>query len=481
MWSAGITRCDNVWLVLYARRFLSPNLCSCMKLVCAPFSIATTVNGPAFSCEPLPAIGLACEKSDRKAVPKRTAQPSFFVTAKCDGHHDNVSIHRKKEKEHMAKTYQVPMFVHVGNILTLTLLRAGFKLVGPFIFFGNYPMYLLTVRGRKSGQPRTVALVIIERNGKRYVGSPYGIVDWVRNLRVAGEAVLTRGRRAERVTARELPLGASALRETLPSIEARAGQIVVTGGGATGIETAAEVASAYPHIKVRLVTREPLALFLGKGVASSIRRRLVRLGVEILDQTTVAAVRAHSVIIDQGSELACDLCIWTGGFVAPPLAREAGLAVNERNQIVVDPFLRSISHPEIYAIGDAAHPREDPGAPVRMSAVTATIMGAHGADCLSAVLRGKAPRPLSFAYLGQGIALGRHNAIGFNNYPDDKPIPPYFTGWLGYLIREGFVRYLAAATQRPGIFVWVGKRRYERAQRRQQAREQKKQMQPRRA
>jgi len=156
--------------------------------------------------------------------------------------------------------------------------------------------------------------------------------------------------------------------------------------------------------------------------------------------------------------------------------------VNERNQIIVDPFLRSISHPEIYAIGDAAHPRENPGVPVvRMSAVTATIMGAHGADCLSAVLRGKMPRRLSFAYLGQGIALGRHNAIGFNNYPDDKPNPPYFTGWLGYLIREGFVRYLAIAIQRPGIFVWVGKRRYASAQRRQQAREQNKQRQPRRA
>ena len=278
------------------------------------------------------------------------------------------------------------------------------------------------------------------------------------------------------------PLSAAALRETLPSVEAKHGHVVICGGGATGIETAAEVATAYPHIKVHLVTKGPFSLFLGKTVASSIRRSLTRVGVEIIDQTTVAAVRAHSVVIDQGSEIPCDLCVWTGGFVALPLAREAGLAVNERNQIVVDPFLRSISHPEIYAIGDAAHPREDPGVPVvRMSAVTATIMGAHGADCLSAVLRGKTPRPLSFAYLGQGIALGRHNAIGFNNYPDDKPYPPYFTGWLGYLIREGFVRYLATATQRPGIFVWLGKRRYESAQRRQQAREQKKQMQPRRA
>jgi len=277
------------------------------------------------------------------------------------------------------------------------------------------------------------------------------------------------------------PLSAAALRETLPSVEAKHGHVVICGGGPTGIETAAEVATAYPDLKVHLVTQGPFSLFLGKTVASSIRRSLTRLGVEIIDQTTVAAVRAHSVVIDQGSEVPCDLCIWTGGFVAPSLAREAGLAVNERNQIVVDPFLRSISHPEIYAIGDAASPREDPGVRVRMSAVTATIMGAHGADSLSAVLRGKTPRPLSFAYIGQGIALGRHNAIGFNNYPDDKPNPPYFTGWLGYLIREGFVRYLATATQRPGIFVWVGKRRYERAQRRQQAREQNKQMQPRRA
>jgi NADH dehydrogenase len=277
------------------------------------------------------------------------------------------------------------------------------------------------------------------------------------------------------------PLSAAALRDALPSIEARGGQIVVAGGGATGIETAAEVASAYPHIKVRLVTREPLALFLGKSVASSIRRSLQRLGVESIDQVGVTAVRAQSVVIDQGNELACDLCIWTGGFVAPPLAKEAGLPVNERNQIVVDPFLRSISHPEIYAIGDAADPREDPGVRVRMSAVTATIMGAHGADSLSAVLHGKAPSPFSFAYPGQGIALGRHNAIGFNNYPDDKPRPPYCTGWLGYQIREAFVRYLAAAPRFerrwPGLFAWPGKRRYEALQQQQQAKAKKDSMQ----
>src|SRR5262245_24919444 len=101
----------------------------------------------------------------------------------------------------MAKQSNVPWFVRLGNVLTTTMLRAGVKLVG----FRNYPMYLLTVRGRKSGQPRTVPIVLIEQNGQRYVGSPYGIVDWVRNLRAAEAATLTRGRRSETVNARELP------------------------------------------------------------------------------------------------------------------------------------------------------------------------------------------------------------------------------------------------------------------------------------
>src|SRR6266516_3482343 len=111
----------------------------------------------------------------------------------------------------MEKTSQVPFYVRLGNALTLTLLRAGFKLRGPYIFFGNYPMYLFTVRGRKSGLSRTVSIAMIERNGKRYVGSVYGIVDWVRNLRAVGEAILTRGRRSETINVRELPTGEAAL------------------------------------------------------------------------------------------------------------------------------------------------------------------------------------------------------------------------------------------------------------------------------
>ena len=95
----------------------------------------------------------------------------------------------------MAKTYRVPSFVRLANYLTTTLLRAGMK---P----GN--MALLTVRGRKSGLPRTTPVALIEHDGQRWLIAAFGEVDWVRNLRAAGEASLKRGRHPQHIFVKEL-------------------------------------------------------------------------------------------------------------------------------------------------------------------------------------------------------------------------------------------------------------------------------------
>jgi deazaflavin-dependent oxidoreductase (nitroreductase family) len=95
----------------------------------------------------------------------------------------------------MAKTYHVPSFVRFSNFFTTTLLRAGLK---P----GN--MALLTVRGRKSGLPRTTPISLIEHDGQRWLIAAFGEVDWVRNLRAAGEASLKRGRRPQHILVKEL-------------------------------------------------------------------------------------------------------------------------------------------------------------------------------------------------------------------------------------------------------------------------------------
>jgi deazaflavin-dependent oxidoreductase (nitroreductase family) len=63
---------------------------------------------------------------------------------------------------------------------------------------------VLTVRGRTSGLPRTFPVAIMEVDGRRFIQSPYGDVNWVRNLRAGPEAVITKGTRQESVVAIEV-------------------------------------------------------------------------------------------------------------------------------------------------------------------------------------------------------------------------------------------------------------------------------------
>ena len=66
------------------------------------------------------------------------------------------------------------------------------------------PNALITIRGRKSGLPRTTGVAIIQVSGRRWVWAPWGEVHWVRNLRAAGRATITVRHRTEEVRATEL-------------------------------------------------------------------------------------------------------------------------------------------------------------------------------------------------------------------------------------------------------------------------------------
>lgn len=68
------------------------------------------------------------------------------------------------------------------------------------------PNRLVTIRGRKSGLPRTAPLAVIEVGGRRWVWAPWGEVQWVRNLRAAGAATIAVRGRQEDVHATELGL-----------------------------------------------------------------------------------------------------------------------------------------------------------------------------------------------------------------------------------------------------------------------------------
>ncbi|HEY1419481.1 MAG TPA: nitroreductase family deazaflavin-dependent oxidoreductase [Candidatus Dormibacteraeota bacterium] len=90
---------------------------------------------------------------------------------------------------------RVPGFVRFFNGVTGKLIGAGVPMG---------PNALLTVRGRKSGASRTTPVSVIEVGGRRWVQGTWGESHWVRNLRAAGEATLTMGKRAQPVKAAEL-------------------------------------------------------------------------------------------------------------------------------------------------------------------------------------------------------------------------------------------------------------------------------------
>jgi deazaflavin-dependent oxidoreductase (nitroreductase family) len=90
---------------------------------------------------------------------------------------------------------RVPSFVTRLNPIVHRMLGFGVPLG---------PNGLITIRGRTSGELRTTPIAFVEIAGRKWVQSPFGDVNWVRNLRSAGEATVIMGRRREDVRAVEL-------------------------------------------------------------------------------------------------------------------------------------------------------------------------------------------------------------------------------------------------------------------------------------
>ena len=97
-------------------------------------------------------------------------------------------------EKHIQATH-IPSWVPYFNPIAKLLLSAGIPM-GPNV--------LITVQGRKSGLPRTTPVTVIENEGRRGLISPFGEVNWVRNLRTTGYATITVKQRKEEVTAVEL-------------------------------------------------------------------------------------------------------------------------------------------------------------------------------------------------------------------------------------------------------------------------------------
>ncbi|MET9180086.1 FAD-dependent oxidoreductase [Kitasatospora aureofaciens] len=220
----------------------------------------------------------------------------------------------------------------------------------------------------------------------------------------------------------------------------RPGALAVVGGGATGIELATELAEAHPDWQVRIVAAGPVGGAYSPKGRAHIRRVLDRLGVTVHENATVTEVTPDGLRTTAGP-IDADLTVWAASLEPHPLAAEAGLPVDERGRALVDEHLRSVSHPDVHVVGDAAAVTVPGVGTLRMGCATALPQGQY----VGRLLDGRASEPFSFKYVVQCLSLGRRDGLLQLVHPDDAMKPTVFTGTAGRLAKAGILTAVHSA------------------------------------
>jgi NADH dehydrogenase FAD-containing subunit len=262
------------------------------------------------------------------------------------------------------------------------------------------------------------------------------------------------------------PRSAHRLRPAFAALPVGA-EVAVVGGGFTGLETVAELAESRPDTRVRLVTAGEVGGWFTPLAAEHVRATLGRLGVETLGGTRVRAVEPDRLLLDDGGEVPADLTVWCGGFAAPPLARDAGIAVDHQGAVLTDTALRSVSHPAVLAVGDAGHAPGPDGDRYSMSCQFAFPSAAHAADLLRAEVLGLGPddgtgshdgAALDLGFTARAVSLGRRHAVLQPTTRTDVARGRARTGRAAVLAKwfqvRGVVAAIGVERRMPGAIRW---------------------------
>lgn len=179
----------------------------------------------------------------------------------------------------------------------------------------------------------------------------------------------------------------------------RAHRVAVVGAGAGGVELALAMrqrlhdlgAKLAGWVSVTLITADDSILPThARGVRRRLQRALARKGVNVYTGERVAEVTGQEVRCASGKSIPYDTLVWTTHAASLPWLRASGLATDDRGFVLVDETLRSVSHPNVFAAGDAASLQH---APRPKSGVFAVREGPYLADNLLRQLDGRPPVP----------------------------------------------------------------------------------------
>lgn len=226
--------------------------------------------------------------------------------------------------------------------------------------------------------------------------------------------------------------------------------VAVCGGGLTGIEIAAEVAETFPWLTVRLVSAAQPGHWLSEKARGHLNHVFEGLRVDVTSHMRIREVRPGSFAGTDGEHLGFDLAFWAGGFGVPALAREAGLAVTATGRARVSDRLQSVSHPDVYVIGDAAAVCGPWGDEFAMGCRTGGFTGPKAADVVAARLTGREADPLRFRYLHECISLGRKQGVVQFLNADGSPKQRILTGRKAIMYKNAVLNGGRSVFRHPG-------------------------------
>ncbi|TMR20807.1 oxidoreductase [Nonomuraea turkmeniaca] len=244
--------------------------------------------------------------------------------------------------------------------------------------------------------------------------------------------------------------GALRLRERLAGLDA--GQaVVVVGGGLTGVEASTEIVEARPDLDVALAVSGSLGDWLSPKGREHVRKVFGKLGITAYEHTTISGVEPDHVTTADGKVIPAAVTVWTAGFAVHPIAKATSLEVSGTGQIVVDPTMRSVSHPDVYAVGDAAMAKGAGDKPLRMSCASGIPTASLAADAIAARLTGRKVPDKTIGYFNQCVSLGRKEGLIQYVTADDRAKQAVLTGRLAAAYKEVICKGAAWSVANPTL------------------------------
>ena len=202
--------------------------------------------------------------------------------------------------------------------------------------------------------------------------------------------------------------------------------IAIVGGGATGVELAAELVHSVSllniyglshlnreHLKVTLVEAGPRLLpALPEGLAQRVKQKLMSLGVDVVLGNPAVKAQQKGLALKDGTEVNANLMVWAAGIRAPDFIANLGLETRKNNQIRVNEFLQSTVDDAIYALGDCAACQLDEERFVPPRAQAAHQMASCLAKNFIRQVKGKPAKAFNYKDRGSLVSLSRFSAVG---------------------------------------------------------------------